>query len=99
MTAIDYGVLSQLMQDEAINTIYVNDPQHVYVWHRDEGYRAADVSFKDAASLANFAQGLAKSMGQDLDTHHPIAELRLADGSHTTLMVAPIATQSLRREV
>lgn len=89
----DYGPLAQLMQTEDIHTIYVNDPQHIYVWHKWNGYQAADVSFDDAAHLANFAHSLANAAGQPLNAANPIVETRLADGSRATLIISPVATK------
>jgi pilus assembly protein CpaF len=94
MSELNYGPLAQLMQTEDILRIYVNDPKHIFVWHKWEGYKAApELSFQDAAELSDFAQSLAKAAGQKLDSSNPIAELRLADGSRATLIVAPVATQ------
>jgi pilus assembly protein CpaF len=93
MNDFDYGPLTQLMQTEDVSAIYVNDPQHIFIWHKWDGYQASDLLFKDTAELTSFAQSLAKSAGQILDASNPIAELRLADGSHATVMVAPVATK------
>jgi pilus assembly protein CpaF len=92
MSDFDYGPLAPFMQNEDIHTIYVNDPKHIYIWHMN-GYEPANIAFKDAAELAGFAQSLARAVGQTLDANNPIAELRLPNGSHATLMVAPVATQ------
>jgi pilus assembly protein CpaF len=93
MSDLNYGPLAQLIQNEDAIKIYVNDPQHVFFWHKWEGYKATEIRFKDATELSDFAQSLARAAGQTLDTNNPISELRLPDGSHATIVIAPVATQ------
>lgn len=87
---IGLGPLQALMDDDSINDIMVNGPNHVYI-ERDGLLEKSNVFFVDEIQLQTIAKRIASSVGRRLDDSSPMCDARLPDGSRVNMVLPPIA--------
>jgi len=94
------GPLESLLQDETINDIMVNGPDHTFV-ERHGKLVEVQVRFRDWAHLTNICQRIAASVGRRVDEASPMVDARLKDGSRVNIILPPLAldgpTLSIRK--
>ncbi len=87
---IDFGPLSQLMNDPTITEIMVNGASRVFT---ESGgmLRSTPLFFKDEASLLALIYQIAAFLGKTLDDQSPTLDGRLPDGSRINIVMPPVS--------
>ncbi len=87
-----YDVLQELMEDPTVTEIMVNGPEKIFY---EKGGRLFpyEKQFDDRAHLTSFVNHFFASANRQLSVSHPIADLRLADGSRAHAVIAPVALE------
>lgn len=87
-----FDILEPYMKDPSITEIMVNGASQIYV--EQAGHmRLLDLAFDDQQHLTDFVTGLFSRENRELSLAHPIADLRLPDGSRANAVLPPIAAQ------
>ena len=89
-----FGPLQVLLDDPDVTDVLVNGPSQVYVERRG-ALEHVDVSFRDAASVAELAHRIAAQVGRELTIERPFVDARMRDGSRANAVIAPIGGPSL----
>jgi pilus assembly protein CpaF len=87
---VGYGPLEPLLQDETVNDIMVNGPDHIFVERRGVVQRV-NIRFRSGAQVAAIAQKMAATVGRRVDESSPLVDCRLPDGSRVNAVFPPIA--------
>lgn len=85
-------LLQPLLEDEAVTEIMVNSYNEIFTESRGEIHKL-EKSFKNQEHLQNVVIGLFARANKELSLNHPIADLRLKDGSRANAVIPPIAPQ------
>ncbi|MFZ6030014.1 MAG: CpaF family protein [Chloroflexota bacterium] len=88
---LDFGPLQALMDDKTVYRIMVNGPQDVYAERSGSKISKVQVGFESQASLVDILERIAKACGVQIDSDHPLADLRLEDGSRVNIVLPPLA--------
>ena len=95
-----FGPLSELMNDPAVTDILVNAPDDIWV-ERSGSFERTSCSFDSFDHLRTWCEYHVTSAGERVDTSHPIANVRLPEGSRLHVVLPPIAPRgplvSIRR--
>ena len=87
---LDFGPLQPFWDDKTVHQIMVNGPQEVYV-ARSRKLIREEIAFESHAALTDFLAQLVAACGGLIDADHPIADLRLEDGSRINIVLPPLA--------
>ena len=85
-----YGPLSPLMSDPEVTDVLVNGPDEVWVERRGHLERTS-VAFEDRDELMDLIERLLGAAGGRVDAAHPIADVRLGDGSRAHVVLPPLS--------
>lgn len=95
-----YGVLQELMEDEAITEIMVNGAENIFYEKNGELYRY-EKTFSDNEELLDLIQSICAAGNRMVNEASPIVDTRLADGSRVNIVLNPVsidgASMSIRR--
>ena len=82
--------LQPWLDDDAVERILIDGWQHVYI---DKGGNFEDVPtpFQNEDELVALIQALAESRGVSVDEQHPLASLRLRDGTRVDVVLPPVS--------
>lgn len=83
-------ILEPLMMDEQITEIMVNGVGQVFVERRGK-LEKTPLCFDSQTHLQEVVTGLFSRANKELSLSHPIADLRMADGSRANAVLPPIA--------
>lgn len=95
--AVGLGALDDLLSDEAVRSIVVNGPDHIFI-DRGEGVEAASQSFSSQAALRRVARRLAAQAGHALQAQ-PVLHGRLTFGPRLTIMQSPLIANDIMIEL
>lgn len=85
----DFGFLQELMNDNAVEEIWINRPGEV--WFADQsGHHRLELSFSELA-VGRLLEQLLRSSGRRLDASKPFVDARLADGSRLHAVIPNVA--------
>lgn len=84
-------VLQPLMEDRRITEIMVNGPDKIFI-EADGRLRQTEIRFRDEAHLSDVIIHFFSRANRPINFRHPIADMRLADGSRANAVLPPIAT-------
>ncbi|MFM2483648.1 CpaF family protein [Celerinatantimonas yamalensis] len=87
---IGLGPIQPLMDDDSINDIMVNGPDHVFI-ERNGVVEKSDITFVDAEQVLEIAKRIASRVGRRVDESVPMCDARLPDGSRVNIVAPPIA--------
>jgi pilus assembly protein CpaF len=85
-----YGPIQGLIEDDTINDIVVNGPDHVFV-ERAGRLSSVPVRFFNNAHVLRVIQRILAPVGRRIDESTPMVDARLPDGSRVNAIVPPIA--------
>ncbi|MGH8540156.1 MAG: CpaF family protein [Stenotrophobium sp.] len=85
-----YGPIQSLVEDDTVNDIVVNGPNHVFI-ERDGRLYTAPVRFFDDAHVVRVIQRILSPIGRRVDESTPMVDARLPDGSRVNAIIPPIA--------
>lgn len=95
-----FGPMSGLMRDASLSDILINGPDEIWV-ERDGVLTELPSPFGAAEDLAAWCERTITRCGGRVDTSHPIADVRLTDGSRMHVVLPPVAPRgplvSIRR--
>ncbi len=83
-------ILQPLIEDPTITEIMVNGPNNIFV-EREGRIEACELTFDNKEHLSDVLQHFFALGNKNLNLSHPIADLRLADGSRANAVLAPLA--------
>jgi pilus assembly protein CpaF len=86
----DMGPLQALLEDDSINDILVNGPNHVFV-ERAGILQPTDVKFKNDEEVLEIAEKICLAVGREMQTTRPLMDARLLDGSRVNIIAPPLA--------
>jgi pilus assembly protein CpaF len=90
--ALGLGPLEELLADENVEEIIVDRPDRVIIAQKGE-YRGSGRAFSSPEALAWAVERLVAPTGHKIDADHPVADLRLRDGTRLTAAVPPVAVR------
>lgn len=85
-----YGVLQELIEDEAVTEILVNGPYSIFFEKKGELYRY-DKTFSGEEELSDLIQSICASGNRMVNESSPIVDTRLTDGSRVNIVLHPVA--------
>lgn len=85
-----FGPISDLMRDASITDILINGPGETWV-ERDGRLTEVASPFSSVEHLSSWCERTIARAGGRVDTSHPIADARLADGSRMHVVLPPTA--------
>lgn len=85
-----YGVLQELIEDEAVTEILVNGPYAIFFEKNGELYRY-DKTFSGEEELSDLIQSICASGNRMVNESSPIVDTRLTDGSRVNIVLHPVA--------
>lgn len=84
------GILQPLLDDKSVTEVMINGPDHIFIMKAGHLYET-DEKFKDQEELEDIIQRIAYRVNRTVDSANPICDVRLEDGSHVNIVLAPIA--------
>ncbi len=84
------GPIEGLVQDQSVQDILVNGPNHVYV-ERDGMLHRTAVQFRDNDHLMQIIDRIVSGVGRRVDESSPMVDARLPDGSRVNVIIPPLA--------
>lgn len=87
---VGFGPLQELVDDDSINDIVVNGPNHVFV-ERNGVLESVAIRFANDAHVLRVIQRILSPLGRRVDESTPMVDARLADGSRVNAIIPPIA--------
>src|SRR5690242_7711990 len=84
------GPLDPLLQDGEITDILVNGPNAVYV-EKQGRLSLTDIKFRDQQHLLHVIDRIVSAIGRRVDSHSPMVDARLPDGSRVNAIVPPLS--------
>ncbi len=91
--AVGLGALDDLLSDEAVRSIVVNGPDHVFI-DRGEGVEVTKQKFSSRSALRRIARRLAAQAGQALEAQAALHG-RLSFGPRLTIMQPPLVANDM----
>ncbi len=90
MTSTPIPHLQPWLDDDSVERILIDGWQHVYI---DKNGNLEDVPtpFQNEDELPALIQALAESRGLQVDEQHPLASLRLRDGTRVDVVLPPVS--------
>ena len=85
-----YGPIQALIDDDSVNDIVVNGPDHVFV-ERAGRLSAVPIRFFNNAHVLRVIQRILAPIGRRVDESTPMVDARLPDGSRVNAIIPPIA--------
>lgn len=83
-------ILEPFMKDPSVTEIMVNGQKDIFI-EQDGQLLRTDLTFDDATHLQDVVTGLFSKSNKELSLSHPIADLRMQDGSRANAVLPPIA--------
>ncbi len=74
-----YGILSPLLEDDRINEIMVNGPDHIYI-EKDRQIREIDDEFLSEDELEGVIRMFASDVHREINEANPIVDARMPNG-------------------
>ncbi|MCB9707593.1 MAG: Flp pilus assembly complex ATPase component TadA [Myxococcales bacterium] len=91
--AVGLGALERLLIDRQVQELLIQGPQHIFADY-GQGLKPLEcIAFSSQRALEKVATRLFALSDITIDTHQPIQQCRLADGSHVTLWQRPLAPE------
>ena len=84
------GPIMPLLEDDSINDILINGPDHIYV-ERKGLLEETGITFPDNAGVMEIAEKIVKAVGRKIDPRRPLVDARLLDGSRVNIIAKPLA--------
>ena len=85
-----YGILTELLEDKAINEIMVNGPAHIYV-ERNKRLEKIDNAFTSEAELEETIRMFASDVHREVNEANPIVDARLPSGYRVNGVLKTVA--------
>lgn len=85
-----FGVLQELIEDDAVTEIMVNGANHIFYEKEGELHRFRK-TFANEEELADLIQTICAGGGRMVNESSPIVDTRLSDGSRVNIVLHPIA--------
>lgn len=85
-----YGILTDLLEDKAINEIMVNGPAHIYV-ERNKRLERIDDAFTSEAELEETIRMFASDVHREVNEANPIVDARLPSGYRVNGVLKTVA--------
>lgn len=85
-----YGILTDLLEDKAINEIMVNGPAHIYV-ERNKKLERIDDAFTSEAELEETIRMFASDVHREVNEANPIVDARLPSGYRVNGVLKTVA--------
>jgi pilus assembly protein CpaF len=86
--------IQSLLEDDTVNDILVNGPGSIYV-ERLGRLEKTGLTFSSDAEVFHVAQAIAIQAGRAVDTHRPLLDARLLDGSRVNVIAPPLAVDGV----
>ena len=86
----DFGPLEPLMEDPTVTDILVDNFDKIYV-ERGGKLEPTELKFDSVTQLRRLIDTILAAVGRRVDTHCPMADARLTDGSRVNVIVPPLA--------
>ncbi|WP_051237754.1 CpaF family protein [Lacticigenium naphthae] len=86
----DFGPITELLQDEAVNEVMVNGPHLIFIETMGK-IRQTDIIFKDDAHVMRIIDKIISPLGRRVDEGSPLVDARLPDGSRVNVIIPPLS--------
>ncbi|MFB6144087.1 MAG: type II/IV secretion system ATPase subunit [Candidatus Nanohaloarchaea archaeon] len=88
------GDLEILLNDHHLEEIVVNGSEEpAWVYHKELGWLKSDIDFRDEDQIYNYASEIARRVGKNISSLHPLLDAHLPSGDRTNATLYPISTQ------
>ncbi|MCD6403331.1 MAG: type II/IV secretion system ATPase subunit [Candidatus Aenigmarchaeota archaeon] len=88
------GRLEFLIADGELEEIVVNNSKEpVWVYHKKYGWLKTNVYVQSEAEIANYASAIARRVGRQITTLHPLLDAHLVTGDRVNATLFPISTK------
>jgi len=87
---VDFGPLEPLMEDPTVTDILIDNFDKIYV-ERGGKLEPTELRFDSTTQLRRLIDAILAAVGRRVDTHCPMADARLTDGSRVNVIVPPLA--------
>lgn len=83
-------VLQELLDDRSVTEIMINSPTEIFI-EKNNSIERWTAGFEDRERLEDMIQQIVSRINRRVNTSHPIADARLADGSRVHIVLPPVA--------
>ena len=83
-------VLQELLDDRSVTEIMINSPNEIFI-EKNNHIERWTAGFEDRERLEDMIQQIVSRINRRVNTSHPIADARLADGSRVHIVLPPVA--------
>ncbi|HLD42364.1 MAG TPA: ATPase, T2SS/T4P/T4SS family [Candidatus Nanoarchaeia archaeon] len=88
------GKIEFLLQDSQLEEIIVNSAREpIRVYHKKHGWLETNIFVKDEAQIQNYSSIIARRVGRQITTLHPLLDAHLVSGDRANAVLYPIATK------
>ncbi len=88
------GDIEILLDDERLEEVVVNGAQEpVWVYHKEYGWLKTDITFESDEDIRNSASVIARRVGKQISSLHPLLDAHLPSGDRTNATIFPISTE------
>jgi pilus assembly protein CpaF len=87
---VDFGPITPLIEDGAINDILINRYDQVYI-ERFGKLERTSIVFPNDDAVLKLAYAIVDAVGRDINPHRPVVDARLLDGSRVNVIAPPLA--------
>src|SRR3989338_4419150 len=88
------GKIELLLHDSQLEEIIVNSAREpIRVYHRKHGWLETNIFVKDEAQIQNYSNIIARRVGRQITTLHPLLDANLVSGDRANAVLYPIATK------
>ncbi len=88
------GDIEILLNDQNLEEIVINSSDEpAWVYHKQRGWLKSNIEFADEDKIYNYASDIARRVGKNISSLHPLLDAHLPSGDRTNATLYPISTQ------
>ncbi len=88
------GDIEILLNDQNLEEIVINSSEEpAWVYHKQRGWLKSNIEFADEDMIYNYASDIARRVGKNISSLHPLLDAHLPSGDRTNATLYPISTQ------
>ncbi|MCJ7478567.1 MAG: type II/IV secretion system ATPase subunit [Candidatus Nanohaloarchaeota archaeon QJJ-7] len=88
------GDIEIVLDDDNLEEVVVNGAQEpLWVYHKEQGWLKTNIAFESDEDIRNKASVVARRVGKQISSLHPLLDAHLPSGDRTNATIFPISTE------
>ncbi|MDY6776935.1 MAG: ATPase, T2SS/T4P/T4SS family, partial [Candidatus Nanohaloarchaea archaeon] len=88
------GDIEIVLDDTELEEVVVNGAQEpLWVYHKEYGWLKTNITFESDEEIRNYASIVARRVGKQISSLHPLLDAHLPSGDRTNATIFPISTE------